>query len=635
MIREHRNREKLINYYKIFINKGITDPNVHPWIKESWELSKQYQVNPKKIPATARLSAYELAQLQSKHSDAIEYLDNFIDSIVDFLHEYNLCLTIMDSECTVLKKYANPTSRLIDRLEGVSLTTKNVGTLSCNIVKEHKVPFWVFGPEIWLEELHEMNSGSVPIMVNGELTYIVSLTVMEYEKIPQDVVLALLFTLKTALELNIRQSLNIKAQKAILDAAPFAVYHIMSEDKIIYANRMGEERLSAINAINENKETAHLKDIVLNYTHTPIYDGFQGISCYNRETTWITNNKTYEDITTVVPLKNSEDDEDVQSVVTVSMPIEDLRTLVAHASGYTAKYSLSSMVGESKAFVQMKERAYRVARNKNHILLQGEAGIGKQRLAHGIHMASMRMAGPLISINCADSTPELLEQDIFGAATDSDVSHPGKLELASKGTLFIDEIEKLPSSIAKMLAKALSEKKTHRIGESLERSIDVRIIAASDANLRRLTEKGQFDEKLFNIISRSIIRVPSLRSRRDDIPMLSINIIEELSKQHQMEPKVLLPESLEVLRTYDWPGNIKQLQSVLEYSFFNTSGHEIYPTDINLMGSVKPDNKWKTDKEIFLKAWKAAGGNVSRLSNLLSVSRVTLYRYIKKYGLEK
>lgn len=634
MIREHRNREKLINYYKIFTTKGITDPNVHPWIKESWEKSQQYQVNPKKIPASARLSSYELAQLQSKHSDAIEYLDHFIDSIVDFLHEYNLCLTIMDSECTVLKKYANSTSRLIDKLEGVSLLTKNVGTLSCNIVREHKMPFWVFGPEIWLEDLHGMNTGSVPIIINDELTYIVSLTVMEYEKIPQDMVLALLFTLKTALELNIKQSLNIKAQKAILDAAPFAVYHIMAEDKIVYANRMGEDRLSAINAINENKETAHLKDIVLNYTHTPIYDGFQGTASYNRETTWITNNKTYEDITTVVPLKEADDDE-IKSVVTVSMPIEDLRTLVAHASGYTAKYSLSSMVGESKTFVQMKERAYRVARNKNHILLQGEAGIGKQRLAHGIHMASMRMAGPLISINCADSTPDLLEQDIFGAATDVDVSHPGKLELASKGTLFIDEIEKLPSSIAKMLAIALSEKKTHRIGESLERNIDVRIIAASDANLRRLTEKGQFDEKLFNIISRSIIRVPSLRSRRDDIPMLSVNIIEELSKQHQMEAKVLLPETLEVLRTYDWPGNIKQLQSVLEYSFFNTNGHEIYPTDINLMGNVKPDNKWKTDKDIFLKAWKAAGGNVSRLSNLLSVSRVTLYRYIKKYGLEK
>ena len=102
-----------------------------------------------------------------------------------------------------------------------------------------------------------------------------------------------------------------------------------------------------------------------------------------------------------------------------------------------------------------------------------------------------------------------------------------------------------------------------------------------------------------------------------------------------METKTLLPETLELLRNYDWPGNIKQLQNVLEYAFFNTQGKEIYPTDINLMGNVKPDNKWKTDKDIFVKAWKAAGGNVSRLSNLLSVSRVTLYRYIKKYGLEK
>ena len=635
MIREHRNREKLINYYKTFTTKGTIDPNVHPWIAKSWQQSKAHQVNPKKISSNAHLSSNELSQLQSKHADAINYLDHFIDSIIDFIHEYDLCLTLMTADCTVLKKYANISSRFIDKLEGASLSVENVGTLSCNIVKETKSPFWIFGPEMWLEEFQDMNSGAVPVIVNDELTYIVSLTALQHEKISQDVILALLFTLKTALELNIKQSLNIKAQKAILDAAPFAVYHIMPEDKIVYTNRMGKERLSVINAIDENNVTAHLKDVVLNYTHTPIYDGFQGISCYNRETTWITNNKTYEDITTVVPLKNSEDDDEVQSVVTVSMPIEDLRTLVAHASGYTAKYSLSSMVGDSKTFIQMKERAYRVARNKNHILIQGEAGVGKQRLAHGIHMASMRMAGPLISINCGDFTPELLEQDLFGAATEPEVSHPGKLELASKGTLFIDEIEKLPNNIAKMLAQALSEKKTHRIGESLERSIDVRIIAATDSNLRRLTEKGQFNEKLFNIISRSIIRVPSLRSRRDDIPKLSINIIEELSRQHQMEAKKLLPETIELLRNYDWPGNIKQLQSVLEYSFFNTTGTNILPTDINLMGNVKPDNKWKTDKEIFLKAWKAAGGNVSRLSNLLSVSRVTLYRYIKKYGLEK
>lgn len=635
MIREHRNREKLMSYYQSFTQSGTVDPNVHPWIAESWQESRAHQVSTEKLLTECRLPQDALLQLQHKHADAIEYLDHFVSSIIDFLHEYDLCLTLMDANCTVLKCYANPTARVLSHSEGLPLSVENAGTLCCNIVQKGKVPFWIFGPEMWQKEFHGMNAGAVPIMINGELGYIVALTVLQFESLPQDMVLALLFALRTAMELNMKQAMSIKAQKVILDAAPFAVYHILPEDKIVYANRMGKERLSAINAIDENDKTAHLKDIVLNYTHTPIYDGFQGISCYNRETTWITANKTYEDINTVVPLKNSPDDDEVQSVVTVSMPIEDLRTLVAHASGYTAKYSLSSMVGESKAFIQMKERAYRVARNKNHILLQGESGTGKQRLAHGIHMASMRMAGPLISINCTDSTPELLEQDLFGAATEPDVSHPGKLELASKGTLFIDEIEKMPSSVARMLAQALFEKKSRRIGESLERSINVRIIAATDANLRRLTEKGQFDEKLFAIISRSIIRVPSLRSRRDDIPLLARNIVEELSRQHQMDAKILMPDTLELLRSYDWPGNIKQLQSVLEYSFFNTEGREIKPVNINLMGNVKPDNKWKTDKEIFLKAWKAAGGNISRLSNLLSVSRVTLYRYIKKYGLEK
>jgi DNA-binding NtrC family response regulator len=169
----------------------------------------------------------------------------------------------------------------------------------------------------------------------------------------------------------------------------------------------------------------------------------------------------------------------------------------------------------------------------------------------------------------------------------------------------------------------------------VERSIDVRIIAACDSDLKRLTERGLFDRDLYEALSKSIVRVPALRSRREDIPKLAAHIISELAEQHQMQPKKILPETEQVLRDYDWPGNIKQLQSVLEYAFFNTSDAEINPQDISLMGDVKPDNKWKEDKEVFVKAWQAAGGNVSRLANLLNVSRVTLYRYLKKYGLEK
>ena len=378
----------------------------------------------------------------------------------------------------------------------------------------------------------------------------------------------------------------------------------------------------------------NLNDAVLNYRHTPIYKGFTGVPSYNKEVTWITKAKTYEDITTVVPFER-DSDQAVSSVVAVSMPIEDLRTLVAHAAGYTAKYSLSSMVGEGAAFEALKDKAARIARNKNHVLLQGESGTGKQRMAHGIHQASQRAAGPLISIRCGDATPELLEHELFGAVLSPDISHPGKLELASGGTLFMDEIEKLPKGIAFSLAKALQAQKMQRVGEMVERPINVRIIAACDSDLKRLTERGLFEKSLYEIVSKSVLRVPPLRSRREDIPSLVKHILSELAQQHQMREKIVEADAVEVLKKYDWPGNIKQLQGVLEYAFFNTSGEIIHSDNINLMGDIKPDNKWKEDREVFIKAWQAAGGNVSRLANLLNVSRVTLYRYLKKYELEK
>ena len=276
-----------------------------------------------------------------------------------------------------------------------------------------------------------------------------------------------------------------------------------------------------------------------------------------------------------------------------------------------------------------------MAKNKHHLLIQGEAGTGKQRLAHGIHQASPRAAGPLITLRCGDATPELMEQELFGIVMNAEDSHPGKLELASGGTLFLDEVEKMPKNIAARLAEFLKRGFSCRIGETVERPINVRIIAACDSDLRRLSERGLVDRELYNIVSRSIIRVPPLRSRREDIPQLVAHVLTELAAQHQMAPKTATPETVEILHDYDWPGNIKQLQSVLEYAFFNTKGNVIRPENINLMGDIKPDNKWKEDREVFVKAWKAAGGNISRLANLLNVSRVTLYRYLKKFGLEK
>lgn len=635
MIREHRSREKLLTYYDKYINEGVIDPNVHPWVAESWMKSKKLNVQSDTMYTGRKLSTEDFRLLQAQHKEAVDYLEVMVDNIREFFQKYNLCLLLLDSDCVVLKSYALPYFQMTaGEIEGVRVGIEEVGTSSISIAREHETPFWLFGPEMWVKDCQGGDACSAPVYMNGELSYMLTLVAVKQSEMPQDAVIAMLLTLGKSLEFYLSQMQRLQAQETILDATPFAVYHVMPGGDVAYANKLGLTRLAGIGAQKNEREMPNLSDVVMNYRHTPIYNGFRGVPSHNKEVTWITQAKTYEDITTVVPL-GRDIDQAVSSVVVVSMPIEDLRTLVAHAAGYTAKYSLSSMVGEGTTFAAMKDKAARVAKNKHHVLIQGESGTGKQRLAHGIHQASPRAAGPLITLRCGDATPELLEQELFGIVLDSEGSHPGRLELASGGTLFLDEVEKMPKNIAAQLAKNLQSGTSCRIGERVERSIDVRIVAACDSDLKRLTERGLFDKTLYEIVSKSVIRVPSLRSRREDIPTLVGHIIKELAAQHQMQPKKILPETVKVLHDYDWPGNIKQLQSVLEYAFFNTKGDTIGPDDISLMGDIKPDNKWKEDREVFVKAWKAAGGNVSRLANLLSVSRVTLYRYLKKYGLEK
>lgn len=639
MLREQRSRTKLEGYYRQFRQSGIIDHNVHPWVAESWKKSEAMKIPAGKIETQRVMAANEFAGLQTKHKSAIDFLGRMSENIREFLQHHSLSLLLLDSTCLVLKSYAQPFYQLTDReIEGCRIGMEEVGTSSVSIACEHRAPFWMFGPEMWVEECQQGDACSAPIIIDDELCYIITLVAVRKAQVDQDAVIALLLTMKQSLEQFLKQDARLRAQEAILDATPLAVYHVLPNGDLAYANKLGLSRLKGIGAektaIDTGKPFLNLNDYIMNYRHTPLHKGFEGVPSYNKAVTWITQNRTYEDITTVVPLKKDFDSE-VNSVVAVSMPIEDLRMLVAHAAGFTAKYSLGSLVTDGDTFGCIRERAFRLARTRNHILLQGEAGTGKQRMAHGIHQASPRAVGPFITLRCGDNTPEIMEQELFGVTFGTDVSHQGKLELAHGGTLFMDEIEKLPKELAAKLAKALHTGITRRVGEQLERSIDVRIVAACDSDLRRLTERGLFDKDLFSIIAKSIIRVPGLRSRKEDIPSLADNIIKELAVLHQMSVKSLAPETVQKLMDYDWPGNIKQLQGVIEYAFFNTEGDVIPPENISLLGDVKPDTSWKEDRAVFLRAWQAAGGNVSRMANLLNVSRVTLYRYLKKYGLEK
>lgn len=620
MIRERRNKEKLASYYKKFMEEGIIDPNVHPWVAESWQRCRAMNLPHETMPKINKLSREEIIEHQKTHEFIVKYVDGLYEQSKQHFNIHNLSMLLIDEGGYVIKNYALPFfQRVIEDIQGMRVLEEDVGTSSISIAREHNVPFLMFGPEMWIKDSHSGDACSAPIYVNGKIRYIISFFSLDQNDLPYDLLLSLLMTMKYSIEQHLSMLESWSINQIMMEQLPISVYWIGKNAKIKYCNENGRKRL-------DGKE--ELEDVFLNYEHIPIKKALQGVPTYRREITWITQDRTYEDITTVMPIKVGSE---VESALVLSMSIEDLKTTIAHATGYSSRYSLYSMVGETSEFLALQHKATRVARTDHNILLQGEPGTGKQRLAHGIHQASSRAAAPLIVVKCSNAPLEELEEEFFGRM-DGDQPLAGKLELSLGGTLFLDEVEKLPVEMGDKLADAL----THGIVNKktgITKKFNVRVIAACDSNLKRLADKGLFSRKLYELVLDTTMRVPPLRERVKDIEVIATHILAEMSAQHNLPPKKLSPEAVGMLLSCSWPGNIKQLQGVIEQAFFHTPGSIIEAENIKLPGDRTLEKSWKYDKESFIAAWKSAGGNISKLANMLDVSRVTLYRYLKKYGL--
>lgn len=623
MIRERRNKEKLASYYKKFMDEGIVDPNVHPWVAESWQRCRAMNLPHETMPKINKLSKEQIVAHQKTHEFIVKYVDGLYEQSKQHFNIHNLSMLLIDENGYVIKNYALPFfQRVIEDIQGMRVLEEDVGTSSISIAREHNVPFLMFGPEMWIKDSHSGDACSAPICVNGKIRYIISFFSLDQRDLPYDLLLSLLLTMKYSVEQHLTMLERWTINQIMMEQLPVSVYWINKDGNVKYCNENGQKRLDG----HEN-----LEDVFLNYEHIPVKKALQGIPTQRREITWITQDRTYEDITTVMPIKVGSE---VESALVLSMSIEDLKTTIAHATGYSSRYSLYSMVGETSEFLALQHKASRVARTDHNILLQGEPGTGKQRLAHGIHQASPRAAAPLIAIKCYNAPIKELMADFFGKG-EGDQQIAGKLELAMGGTLFLDEVEKLPVEMGDKLADALTYGITTKNPNATTstRKFNVRVIAACDSNLKRLADKGLFSHKLYELVLDTTMRVPPLRERVKDVEVIATHILAEMSAQHSLPPKRLSPEAVSLLISCSWPGNIKQLQGVIEQAFFHTPGSIIEAENIKLPGDRALEKSWKYDKEAFIAAWKSAGGNISKLANMLDVSRVTLYRYLKKYGL--
>jgi len=234
------------------------------------------------------------------------------------------------------------------------------------------------------------------------------------------------------------------------------------------------------------------------------------------------------------------------------------------------------IVGTSSALRRMLKRVEAVAETPASVLVEGESGVGKELVAHAIHMRSPRAAGPLVKVNCASIPKELFESEFFGhvkgAFTGAHRDRIGRFQLADGGTLFLDEVGEIPLELQGKLLRVLQESEFERVGDDVTRSVDVRVIAATNRDLEQLIVDGVFREDLFYRLSVFPVHVPPLRDRGDDVVQLAQHFLEQTCKDFGREALTLTRAQTANLRAYDWPGNIRELKNVIERAVILSQG---------------------------------------------------------------
>ena len=301
-------------------------------------------------------------------------------------------------------------------------------------------------------------------------------------------------------------------------------------------------------------------------------------------------------------------------------------------------------IGQSPEWKDVLRKATQVAATEATVLLQGESGTGKEVVARFIHRASPRKAGPFLAINCAALPDHLLESELFGfdrgAFTGAQQSKPGQIELASGGVLFLDEVSEMSASAQAKLLRVLQEREFQRLGGTRLIKANVRVIAATNRDLRDAVSRGAFREDLYYRLQVFDIHMPPLRERPRDIPLLVEAFLKDIGRALDRPPAALTPEASDLILKYAWPGNVRELRNVLERAAILCEGGPITPGHLALHAApLAPAMAATTDlraaeRQAIEKALRETDGNKAKTARRLGLSRTQLYVRLRKYEIE-
>ena len=641
-------------------DEKVDEKIVRPVILESWKRSKKSGIDPNNKLFTS-LKNEELIKRLKGSKKLIKISSPLLGILASSVRGSGFRIDLFDKDVCILKQWGDSetleNSYKLGSCPGACKSEKSAGTNAIGLARFLKTPIQLVGPEHYNARLHQWTCSAAPIKDSfGQILAIINMT-GNYRLIHKHTLGMVIATAK-AIENQLRQNeisekLEIENEymEATIEVSPSALMIIDENSNIIRVNKIGEEILGL-----PSEAVLNLRCRDIFGTDNPFTKVLAtGREIREEEISLIINGNEKVFYSSVKPIL-TEYNHKAKGVVVFLREIKTMRKIAKRYSSPKAKFTFEDLVGKDKNFMETVNMAKKIANSDVKILLEGETGTGKELFAHAIHNFSSRKNKPFVVINCAAIPLALVESELFGYEEGAFTGTRkggliGKIELAEGGTLFLDEISSMPLSLQGKFLRVLETGIIMRIGGRREIVTDVRVISATNKNLWGEIKNCNFREDLFYRINLATIKIPPLRERKNDIPLLIEYFYKRKFFQNQVDiSSIIEDKALCVLLSYHWPGNVRELENVIERALLFFSGEKIKvkdlpvylirsadkENDLNVTITTKKIKKLKElEKESIIEALKINNDNITLAARQLGLSRNTIYVKMKKYRINR
>jgi sigma-54 dependent transcriptional regulator, acetoin dehydrogenase operon transcriptional activator AcoR len=625
-------------------------------IHRSHKRSEEYGIQKQNVVSRKILSPAELKKVLRENEELLEFTIPVMEELYQFLHGTGFIIILTDRNGCILELNGDSEplgeARKLNMVRGAYMDEKSIGTNAMGTAISENCPVQITATEHFISAYHKWTCSAAPIHdLSGKISGVLNLT--GSSKLVHPHTLGLVVEAVSAIEYRIN---NANIQKQLHNSNQFAFSMMNNLAYGLFAMDLNDDILwvndTACRSINIRR--LHLINIPID----TIFPDWKGVKekiiarePYLDQEGRFNIPKLKEKYFFSAYLINTKEGE-IIGYLLAFREYSGILKMINQYAGHSTRYSFDDLIGESEAARELVRYCKTIARNPTTVLITGETGTGKEIVAQSIHHASPRHDAAFVAVNCGAISETLIESELFGYVEGAFTGavkggRPGKFELADNGTLFLDEIGEMPLDMQVNLLRTIQEKAVIRVGSDKPIPVDVRIIAATNKNLEEEVKAGRFRLDLYYRLNVIEVKVPPLRERRDDIEPLVRYFLKRKASKFEIPIPEIKPEMMSLLVSYDWPGNIRELENLVERAVV-LDGKIPESSFVKTTGDAKSEPIRAVDKqEAMPQSWNLEdiekttiqmaldhfGNNITKIAEALGLSRNTLYLKMKKYGI--